>query len=78
MRKNVGKLDSKIRYRIAIVLALIGLLGLFGLLKIGLIASIVLIVFAVISFLTARMKRCGIYGLVDMDTLEEGEKTDSK
>ncbi len=74
MKKNVGKLDSRIRNRLGMILILVGILGLLGLIATGLVLEIVLIVVGLISFVTGTTKTCGLYSAVGMDTLEEEEK----
>lgn len=74
MKKNVGKLDSRIRNRLGMILILVGILGLLDLIATGLIVEIVLLVAGVISFVTGTTRTCGLYSAVGMDTLEEDEQ----
>ncbi len=74
MKKNVGKLDSKIRNRLGMILILVGILGLVGLLATGLVVEIVLLVAGVVSFATGTTRTCGLYSAVGVDTLEEEDK----
>jgi len=74
VKKNVGKLDSRIRNRLGMILILVGILGLLDLIATGLIVEIVLLVAGVISFVTGTTRTCGLYSAVGMDTLEEDEQ----
>lgn len=74
MKKNVGKLDSRIRNRLGMILILVGILGLLDLIATGLIVEIVLLAAGVISFVTGTTRTCGLYSAVGVDTLEEEEE----
>ncbi|MFP4135870.1 MAG: DUF2892 domain-containing protein [Candidatus Acetothermia bacterium] len=73
MKKNVGKLDSKIRSRLGLILVLVGILGLVDILSMSLVLEIVFLVLGVIAFATGSTRSCGVYSALGVDTLEEEE-----
>jgi len=78
MKKNVGNFDSRIRTRLGMILVIVGILGLANLLTLGTVASIVLMIVGLISFWTGQTRKCTVYDIANIDTLEEenqGEKS---
>ncbi len=78
MKKNVGNFDSRIRTRLGMILVIVGILGLANLLTLGTVASIVLMIVGLISFWTGQTRKCTVYYIANIDTLEEenqGEKS---
>jgi len=74
MKRNVGNLDSRIRSRLGLILLLVGILGLVGLLKIGLAINIILIIAGAISFVTGATRRCGVYSVFGVKTIEQDKE----
>ncbi len=74
MERNVGNLDSRIRSRLGLILLLVGILGLVGLLKIGLAINIILIIAGAISFATGTTRRCGVYSVFGVNTIEQDKE----
>lgn len=74
MQKNVGKLDSRIRNRLGLILILVGILGIVGFLSTGLVLEIVFLVVGVIAFATGTTRSCGLYSVMGIDTLQEEEE----
>ncbi|MBS3764898.1 DUF2892 domain-containing protein [Candidatus Bipolaricaulota bacterium] len=73
MKKNVGRMDSKIRNRLGLVLIIVGVLGLVGLLNTGLVLEIAFLIVGVVAFATGSTRSCGVYSALGVDTLEEEE-----
>ena len=70
MKKNVGSFDGMIRSRLGMILILIGVLGFFEMVKLGLTVNIVLLGIGAVLFITGRSRRCGVYSVFGIDTIE--------
>lgn len=68
MERNVGSVDSLIRYLIGAVAAVIVVLSFSGILSLGPVLMGVVIVLGLISVFTARTRRCGVYSVLNLNT----------
>ncbi len=78
MKKNVGELDSRIRTRLGMILILVAVLGFTGLITFDPTVSVILIIVGGISFATGQTRSCGVYSLLDIDTISGKEKNEER
>jgi|GEM_PF-3116103 len=77
IKKNVGKIDSRIRYFLGTIALILAILGFSGTLGLGVVLSAVLVAFGLTMFVTGRSKTCGIYSVLDIDTSEKEKGSES-
>ncbi len=69
MKKNVGTVDSMIRYVVAAALVVVGLFVLKGIQ--GNLTGVIVAAAAIVPALTATVKSCPLYTIVGLNTAEK-------